>query len=265
MNPISYGANICRNLNTALKKEWEERNSLGAYAASTIVGINTKPSHGLLAIASKSKSAHTVLLSSLEETLFIGDRPFPLSAHLYADMVYPKGFEHLEHFYKLPFPTWVFRVENLTVVKMVILIQGENTVLIRYQMLSSYGDFVRLQIRPIMALRSANALSKENPKVVPTLQPSRGVIRLDMPDSGGPLFLFHNAGVIDKAGLWFKRLHYPKSPSLPLGAEEDLYSPCSFLCAFLREDGVFLSVSTSQERRFDPFVIGLKEKRRHEA
>lgn len=235
--PVSYDSKICRNLTVALKKEWEEKNDLGASSSSTIVGANTKPEHGLLVLPSKS-SEKNILLSNLEETLFIGERSYSLSTHLYHENVFPNGYENLEHFYRLPFPTWIYRVDGLTLVKMVILIHGENSVLIRYQLLSSYGDYIRLQIRPMISC-----------KEIPDVNPAPGMVEISSTENSAPLFLFHNSAVIERKGQWYRNLK-----------EGDLYSPCSFLYAFLREDGVYLSVSVTSERKFDPFLIGVKEK-----
>ncbi len=262
MKPASYGAKVCRNPDLALTKEWQEKNELGAYAASSILGTNTKPAHGLLVTPCQSPIHEAVLLANLDETLYIGERPFPLSTHVYHDTVFPKGYESLEHFYRLPFPTWVFRLDGLALVKMVILIHGENTVLIRYQLLSSYGDYVRLQIRPVTAFRSTSKLIRENTSAIPKIHASQqGVIELKSPNACPSLYLFHNAAVVDRTGIWLRRLKYAAEKSEG-PQEEDLYSPCSFLYAFLKEDGVYLSVSTNSTRKFDPFLIGIKEKRR---
>ena len=261
MNPISYGTKICRNPEAALKKEWREETDSGAYAASSILGANTQLDHGLLVIPSAvpNKNKFIVLLSALEETLFIGENAFNLSTRVHADSVYPKGFEHLEHFYKLPFPTWVFRVEGLTLVKMVLMISGENTALIRYQLLSSYGDYVRLEIRPIVAFRGTKEVGARR-RAAPSLRATKQVIHIESSNKCPGLYVSHNAGVVDRTGIWFNGLRCFKEGSSSLYREEDLYSPCSLHYAFLKEDGVYLAASTSQIRKFDPFLVGVKEK-----
>ena len=254
MTSVSYGPEVCRDLGAALKREWKEKNNAGASASSTILGTNTKPSHGLLSVLSGSGD-QIVLLSGLDEILFVGDRPYPLSTHQFFNTAYPKGYLNLEYFYRMPFPTWIYRAEGLALVKMVILVHGEQTVLIRYQFLSSYGDFVRLQVRPIFAFRKSKDLIYETPERIPEMKTSQGAIELN-PGHGLPkAHIMHNAGVVDREGFWFKRLSYHK-----LKREEDLYAPCSLLYAFLKEDGVYLSVSTRFSHDFDPFLIGVKEK-----
>ena len=262
MKAISYGTKVCRNLESALTKEWWEENQKGAHAASSILGANTKPEHGLLVVSGNQPSKKSlVLLSTLEETLFIGDQSYPLSTCLYANQtVFPKGYEYLEHFYKLPFPTWIFRAEGLALVKIVILMQDQPTVVIRYQLLSSYGDFVRFQIRPVVAFRPASQIVKGDAKRIPRLEAKPGEIHLEYSNSFPTLHFFHNAAVVDRSGKWLKHVRYTKNIASESGQEEDLYSPCSLLYGFLKEDGVYLTASTSPEHGFDPFLVGVGEK-----
>src|SRR6202162_3764855 len=80
---IQFKQEICGNLKTALTREWLETNGLGGFASSTIVGLNTRRYHGLLVAATKPPVGRLVLLSKLEETLFIDRQPFDLSANRY--------------------------------------------------------------------------------------------------------------------------------------------------------------------------------------
>ena len=71
---IQFGKDTCGNLEAALGREWLETNGLGGFASSTIIGLNTRRYHGLLVAATKPPVGRVVMLSKLEETLFI-DRP----------------------------------------------------------------------------------------------------------------------------------------------------------------------------------------------
>ena len=48
---------------------------LGGFASSTLAGINTRRYHGLLMAATQPPTGRMLLLSKLEETLVLGDRP----------------------------------------------------------------------------------------------------------------------------------------------------------------------------------------------
>src|SRR3979490_2073669 len=95
---IQLGSQVCRNLDEALKHEWLETNGLGGFASSTIIGLNTRRYHGLLIAATKPPVGRMVLLSKLEEILFIDGRAFALSANQYPGVIHPDGFRYLTQF-----------------------------------------------------------------------------------------------------------------------------------------------------------------------
>ena len=100
---IQFKREACGDLEVALRREWLETNGLGGFASSTIIGLNTRRYHGLLVAATKPPVGRLVLLSKLEETLFIDERRFDLSANRYPGVVHPQGFRYLKEFRLDPF------------------------------------------------------------------------------------------------------------------------------------------------------------------
>src|SRR5438132_14386395 len=88
---IQFGKDTCGDLDAALRREWLETNGIGGFASSTIVGLNTRRYHGLLVATLKPPVERFVLLSKLEETLFIDGQPFDLSANRYPGTVHQIG------------------------------------------------------------------------------------------------------------------------------------------------------------------------------
>jgi predicted glycogen debranching enzyme len=102
----------CGDLEAALHREWLETNGLGGFASSTIIGLNTRRYHGLLVAATKPPVARFVLLSKLEETLFIDGNRFDLSANRYPGVVHPQGFRYLKEFRLDPFPVFTSTTQH---------------------------------------------------------------------------------------------------------------------------------------------------------
>jgi predicted glycogen debranching enzyme len=75
-----------------------------ALPRSTIIGLNTRRYHGLLVAATKPPVGRLVLLSKLEETLFIDGKGFDLSANRYPGVIHPQGLHYLTQFRLDPFP-----------------------------------------------------------------------------------------------------------------------------------------------------------------
>jgi len=130
---IQFTKETCGNLDAALRREWLETNGLGGFAGSTIVGLNTRRYHGLLVAATKPPVGRVVLLSKMEETLFIDGQPFDLSANRYPGVVHPQGFRYLKQFRLDPFPVFTFEVEGIEIEKTICMIHGENSTLVQYE------------------------------------------------------------------------------------------------------------------------------------
>src|SRR3977135_2299893 len=95
---IQFRQQTFGDLDAALRREWLETNGLGGFASSTIIGLNTRRYHGLVISATEPPVGRLVLLSRLEETLFIDGRVFELSANQYPGVIYPQGFLYLKQF-----------------------------------------------------------------------------------------------------------------------------------------------------------------------
>ena len=64
-----------KNLPVSISREWIESNQFGSYASSTIVGMNTRRKHGLLVYQKAIGTTPLVILSHLQEEVFIGQKP----------------------------------------------------------------------------------------------------------------------------------------------------------------------------------------------
>src|SRR6266571_1049679 len=93
---LSFGRNVCADLEDALCSEWLETNGLGGFASSTVAGMNTRRYHGLLTAATKPPVGRVLLLSKFEETVVIGGHRYDLAANRYPGVVYPQGYRFLK-------------------------------------------------------------------------------------------------------------------------------------------------------------------------
>src|SRR5712691_11871991 len=163
---IQFDGSICRNLDLACKREWLETNGLGGFAGSTIAGLNTRRYHGLLVAATKPPVGRVVLLSKMEETLFIDGQPFDLSANRYPGVVHPQGFRWLKQFRLDPFPVFTYEIEGIEIEKTVCMIHGENSTLVHYELKKDNHPEspknLRLEIRPLIAFRDYHSTTHEN-------------------------------------------------------------------------------------------------------
>src|SRR5215470_11891355 len=226
---IQLKKEICSDLDSALSREWLETNGLGGFASSTIVGLNTRRYHGLLVAATKPPVGRFVLLSKLEETLFIESQAFELSANRYPGVVHPQGFRYLKQFRLDPFPVFTYEIEGIEIEKSVFMIQGENTTVIQYELTKNNHPEspknLRLEVRPLIAFRDYHSTTHENGAINPAIEQRTGAVSVS-PYQGLPsLYLAHNAVELVKAGDWYRNFEYDAERERGLDFQEDLFNP----------------------------------------
>jgi len=228
MPGIRFDRGVCENLAESLAREWLETNGLGGFASSTIVGANTRRYHGLLIAATQPPGIRYLLLSKLEEALIVGDRRFELSTNLYPGAVHPEGYRYFSGFRVDPFPIFTFRAGGVTVEKRVFMVQGENTVVVEYEIVEYETDSpaCRLELRPLIAFRGYHDLTHENSALNGDLNQSAGLFSIQ-PYPGLPeLHFAHNARTLKRRGHWYFHFEYPVERERGLDFQEDLFCPC---------------------------------------
>src|SRR6202008_3041639 len=248
---IDIDQESCRNLESALSREWLETNGIGGFASSTIVGLNTRRYHGLLVAATEPPVGRLVLLSKFEETLWIDGKRFDLSANRYPGVIHPQGFHYLKQFRLDPFPVFTYEVEGIEMEKSVFMIHGENSAVIHYEVRKNNRPEVpknlRLEIRPLIAFRDYHGTTHEN-GVINSLVQERSGLASVTPYRGLPsLHVAHNAIELRKTGDWYRNFEYEAERERGLDCSEDLFNPFT-LCFDLRMRRQ-ASVIASTERR----------------
>src|SRR5438552_12704018 len=166
-----FDESICRNLDAASRREWLETNGLGGFASSTIVGLNTRRYHGLLVAATKPPVGRLVLLSKVEETLFIDGQGFELSANRYPGVVHPQGFRYLKQFRLDPFPVFTYEINGIEIEKTVFMVHGESSTVVQYELKkNNHPDRPKklwLELRPLIAFRDHHNHPPEHGSITP--------------------------------------------------------------------------------------------------
>jgi len=227
---ILFDHSTCADLDRAQHLEWLETNGLGGFSSSTIVGLNTRRYHGLLVAATKPPIGRMVLLSKLEETLVIDGQPYELSTNRYPGVVHPQGFRYLKQFRLDPFPIFTYEVNGIELQKSVFMIQGENTVVVQFQLTQTTkaAHKTKLGIRPLIAFRDYHSTTHENGALNPALESKHGLVSI-APYAGLPtLHLAHHADDLQVSGNWYRNFEYDAERERGLDYQEDLFNPLVF-------------------------------------
>jgi len=245
---IEMDQESCRNLETALSREWLETNGIGGFSSSTITGLNTRRYHGLLTAATKPPVGRLVLLSKLEETLIIDGRRYELSANQYPGVVHPEGFKYQTGFRLDPFPVFIYEVEGVRLEKRVFMVQGENTTVVQYEIDAlPDGTELKLEVRPLIAFRGYHSTTHENGALNSNVGTEEGLTTVKPYSDLPALHLAHDTAQIDVNGLWYRNFQYAVEQERGLDFAEDLFSPCAFTFDLTKSPK--LSIIASTERR----------------
>ncbi len=209
--------------------EWLETNGLGGYASSTVIGANTRRYHGLLVAATKPPVGRQVLLSKLDEALLINGHRYELGTNKYAGAVYPEGYIFLESFHKDLFPVFTYRINGLRLRKTLAAVQGENTLLIHYEVLAA-SEPVTMEMVPLVAFRDYHALRHAAAEWSPVglFDPQTDEMTYQ-PETGHPvLHLQVPGGHFDPRPDWYFNFEYSEELARGMDGHEDLYRPGIF-------------------------------------
>ena len=212
----------------ALSLEWLLTDGTGSYASSTVLGCNTRRYHGLLVAAHRPPGDRTVLLSKLEEELWIDGRGYPLSTNEYPGCFHPDGYQYLTSFRLTPLPEWLYAVGGVIVRKKLVPLRGRRAFALCYRLESFVANAI-LRIVPLVACRgfhevnrSADAFEVEGGSTPQEIVVRRGERRL-------AVHLSRSAGEFEEKPLRYHRVTYRREIERGFDGEEELFSPGAFV------------------------------------
>src|SRR3954464_4605947 len=108
-----------REFEDLTSKEWLVTNGIGGYASSTLCGSNTRKYHGVLVASFNPPTERLVMVSKVEEAIFVDGKEIKLSTNEYPGVIYPEGYKLLNSFERVPLPSFVFRYKEAQLTKTV--------------------------------------------------------------------------------------------------------------------------------------------------
>ena len=220
---IEFQQDICSNLEQAKSREWLETNGLGGFASSTIAGMNTRRYHGLLVAATRPPVGRYVLLSKLEETLIVNGQRIELGCNQYPGAVHPSGHRFLTQFRLDPWPVFTYEVDGIELEKSVLMLHGENTIVVTYSLRSVVKD-VKLEVRPLVAFRDYHSTTHENAAINREVASGSNLASVE-PYSGLPRLYIAHEGSVLRTGDWYRNFEYEAELERGLDYREDLFNP----------------------------------------
>lgn len=265
---ISKATTIADSLDKCLELEWLETNGLGGYSSSTILNCHTRRYHGLLVAQLTQPPGKYVLFSKLDDILWYDNKEYYLTTHQYSGCTQEGGYAFFESFRQETQPTFYYRCGDITLIKKILLLQEEDTVLIKYQL--QYSPLIkqevlqqiRIHLRPFIASRDFHALSIENTHLKTEIVPCKKGIMISPYESLPSLYFQANSEFeFHYAPDWYRNFEYYKEKQRGYDCREDLFTPGVMTLNFMGNNAVIFSCST-HEQQDDLAVLWAKEVKR---
>jgi len=226
---IKLSENQLADFDQAIRKEWLVTNGLGGYAASTALSINTRKYHGLLVAALHPPGDRTVCLEKLDEEVFVGNDIFSLGANEFIDIIQPQGYRFLKEFNISPFPTYLYKTENIEVKKTILMPYERNAVVAIYHVKNSGKMDSKMKVYPLMSCRHFQSVVDRSAKQLSFTQTSKAKeVELVFSQPIATLVSRAIEGTFSSNLKWINKLRYREEEAQRESSVDDCFQPGFF-------------------------------------
>jgi predicted glycogen debranching enzyme len=243
---IAIGEHDLPNL---LSREWLLTNRIGSYAASSVVGCNTRRYHGLLVAATEPPVSRVATLATVMEQVIAGQRSWQTATNEFVGSFAPEGFHLLESYSDDVAPTWVFAMDEFRLTRQIMLEESDNGLAVRYRV---EGGDVRLRLDPFLAMRDFHHLRKLGTGDELTFEvESDHVVIHEYTHHVPPVYMSSDLGHFQPDPIWWYRFQYRVDLARGQDSFEDLWSPGQWWIDLPEDQWVQLSVTLHSPRHVD--------------
>lgn len=240
----SFNQDDFLNYDKASELEWLETNGLGGWSGASVVGSLTRRYHGLLVAATAPPTERMNLVSKLEETIVNNYGRFELSSNLYPnETLHPTGFQFIREFKKDLFPQWIYEAGGTVIKKQVLMLHGENTVFIDYEVLEAPGDS-KMEFQPFISARGYHSLQHANDSINTQVEFSNGLFKSKPYQQSPAIFIQILKSQYTHRPEWFYGFIYSVEQYRGLDFQEDLFVPGIISIDIKKGDRFIITVST---------------------
>ena len=213
----------------AICKEWLVTNGLGGYAASTVLGLNTRKYHGLLVAALNPPGDRTVCLAKLDEDILVGNNIYRLGANEFCNAIFPQGYQFLKEFVISPFPKYTYILPIMKVKKTIFMPKGKNSVTALYKVLNRSASEAKIRVYPLLTCRHFHTVIDRQRNTLVFKQNHKSAeieVASDFPQA--TIASRSTAGKFIEEAQWIEHLHYREEANRGESSIDDCYQPGYF-------------------------------------
>lgn len=214
------------------RTEWLLTDGRGGYSMGTALGVPTRGYHGLLIASMAPPIQRELVLHSLAETVVLDvgtprERSIDLSSYRFrggdGPVDHPRGYTHCVSFERGVSCRWVFRVEDVEIVRTLHRYHRQSAVALEYSLRSGAG-LARLNLRPLLAMRDSHGMLHHSDFHV-----QAQARRCSIGHAGYTLEMSSDVACFDTEQQWWHGFEYDIEKDRGYAHHEDLFSPGVFV------------------------------------
>lgn len=242
---MRFGKNELKDFNTAVSKEYLIGNGLGGYCSSTICGANIRKYSALLVASVNPPVDRRVLLSKLDETIFLNDEKHIIYSNEKLDGTIDEGYKYEVSFENDKFPKQNFVVDGVMITKKITMKYGENTTVVNYEIRNNNKLF-KMVIEPLVNNRDHHENAKKDDfKCVQKLEEKGTGIVFDI--NNIKLYLKSDKASFIKDEKWYTDMFYLNEEERGLLDFDNHFVPGHFEIILQPYESVEFSIVASTE------------------
>ena len=264
MSYIAFDKEKLVNINFAKEREILRCSRTGAFATTTLCGLNTRKYHGLFIVPQDNLDGERhLLVSGINENIVVNNMDFHLGIHQYKNKVIdPKGNKYLQKFSADSVPVYDYRVGKFNFQKSLLFQRDADRLIIKYTFLDEVED-VCMQIEPLLAFRSIHQLTHANDNVHSDYQTVENGVGFCMYDNYTPVhFQFSEPVQYQHHPDWYYNIEYEEELKRGYEGHEDLWRPGT-ITAKVADKELYLCIGTEPVDPNEIAKIYAKEEKQH--
>ncbi len=258
---VSFGREICGDVNAAESREWLVTNGLGGFASGTVGGQLTRRYHGLLIAALQPPLGRTLLVPKFDEVAEYDGRPYPLATNRWrSGVIEPQGLRRIEDFrLEGTSPVWTYALADALLTKKIWMEQGANTTYVRYR-LERAGEPVKLLIKVLVNYRDFHSLTRAGTWRMDIDRVDHGLC-VNAFYGATPFYVLSSASSVEPNHQWYRAFELSMERFRGMNSQEDHLHAGTFIAELSPGDSVLVVASTELR----PDVNAQSALERHEA
>lgn len=218
-----YGKNDWKTFERGEENCYLMSNGLGGFSSLSLIGSCNRNDQAVLMACVHSPNNRYNMIHRLEEYMIIEGQSYTLSSQDFQlHEKREKGYLYQSGFSFEDYPVWTYLLPGVEVVKTIVLMQGENTVGISYEVRNRSEDMVTLNVRPHLQFMPKGArLSVEQEFVFEALEGSaESTGHCKISSNGQTLYLKTNGKCCKVEKVFCDTLYYSadvEDGKMPLG------------------------------------------------